>query len=227
MVDTETKTAAKVVVSRGLDVTDALKELHTKSKKRGFTQSIDLVINLQDIDLKRPENRFTEEVQLQAGRGKQAVIGVIGNNFAIKTKALEGVQTIDEAKLSEIEQDKKVMRKIVSNCDFFIAEATLMLRIGKSLGKILGPKGKMPKPLPPSADPKGLVEQLKRTVRLKATESAVLHCTVGIESMKDEEILKNFGAIMQALEKRLPKGKQNMRSIYIKSTMGPPIKIKY
>lgn len=199
-----------------------------KSAEKKFAQSIDLAVNLQDVDFGKQENRFTEEVILPAGRGKTAKIGVIGNTLVIKAKGLkmkEGeLQFIDENRLGEMEREKKVVRSIARKCDFLIAEPQLMLRIGKSLGKLLSPRGKMPKPFPPSSDPKDLIEKLRNTVRMKV-QSKTLQCLIGTESMSDDQLLQNFAAVIAALEKRLPKGRGNIKTAYIKKTMSEPIKI--
>lgn len=215
-----------IVAEKPLDLADALKEAISRSKKRNFTQTMEAAINLQDLDLKKPENIFTEEVTLPAGRGKQARVGVIGSGLAIKAKDVAD-ELLDEAALAKIEADKKALRVTVSRVDFFLAEAPLMLRIGRSLGKVLGPRGLMPKPIAPGADPKDIVARLKNTVRVRITSgSAVIHCPLGTEAMPEDKLTQNFEAVMAALEKRLPRGKQNIKSVYVKTTMGPAVRVK-
>ncbi len=187
-------------------------------------QTIDLVINLQNIDFKNPENRFTEELPLPKGRGKKVRIAVIGKNLIVLAKN-NADELIDEGKLDALEKNKKEIRKFVNNNDFFIAEATLMPRIGKSLGKVFGPRNKMPKPLPPQADPSILINKLKDTVRVSVKESPVVQCAIGTEEMNDNDLQDNLNAVIVALENKLPKGKHNIKSVYIKATMGPAVKI--
>jgi len=205
---------------------DALKELAAQKGGRKFLQSIDLSIGLKDLDTKRAENRFVEEVALPSGRAKPAVVGVIGSGLAARAKDKADV-LIDEQKLSEMERDKKVMQNLIKKCDFFIAEAPLMLRIGKSLGKFLGPQGKMPKPFAPGADPSEIIKRLKNTVRIRVTESPAVHCNIGSEKMSAEDLERNFEAVMSAVEKKLPKGRANLRSVHIKPTMGRPIRVRW
>lgn len=202
-----------------------LEESKKKSKKRNFVQSVDLSINLKNIDFKKPENRFTEEVVLPKGRGKNVKIVVIGKDLIIKSKG-KADELINEDKLGKLEKNRKEIKKLANSYDFFIAEASFMLRIGKSLGKVLGPRGKMPKPLPPQADPTPIINKLKNTVRISLKESPVIHCVIGTENMKDEDLIENMNAVMSTLENKLPKGKHNIGSVYLKTTMGPAIKIK-
>lgn len=224
-VQIKTEEATKTVAPRETKPLAAALEELKKAEPRKFLQSVDLVVALRDFDAKKQENRFTEEIVLPSGRSKPAVVGAIGSGLVIKAKGIAD-ELIDEAQLAKIETDKKALKRAVDKCDFFIAEAPLMLRIGKTLGKVLGPRGKMPKPVAPGADPKDIIERLKRTVRIKVTDSPVLQCTVGNEKMPSDDIQKNVEAVLAALEKRLPKGRANIRAAFVKTTMGAPIKIK-
>ncbi len=203
---------------------DAIKEAKQKGGERKFTQSVDIVVSVKQLDLKKPENNFTLEVQLPSGRGKTAKVGVIGGGLAIKAKDAADV-AIDEKALSDIEKSPKEIRKLAKDIDFLVAEAPLMMRIGKSLGKVLGPRGKMPKPHPLQADVLPVVKRLKDTVKLALKSNPTISCTLGTEKMSDEELEKNLHAVVQALEKRLPLGKQNIRDVFVKETMGPPVKV--
>jgi len=207
-----------------MSISKSIKDVKEKSRKRNFVQSIDIAVTLQNVDLKKPENRFSEEIILPHGRGKEIAVGVIGDNLIIKAKD-SAKFLIDEKKLKEMERNKKELKKIVDNCDFFITEPQFMARIGKSLGKVLGPRGKMPKPLPPQVDPTPMIKKLQSSVKISVKDNASIHFAIGTEDMKDEEIAKNFEAVMSALEKKLPNGTQSMKSVYMKTTMGPAVKI--
>ncbi|MFH1126941.1 MAG: 50S ribosomal protein L1 [archaeon] len=208
------------------DLNKIIKEVKEKSKKRNFVQSIDISINTKQIDLKKPENKFTEEIRLQKGRGKNIKVAVIGDSLIIKSKDLaDGL--INEKELTKLENDKKELKKTLNKYDCFIAEAPFMVRIGKNLGRFMAPRGKMPKPLPPQADPAPLIKLLKNTTRATLKNNSAIHCAIGTEAMKDEDIIINLNTVIQAIEKKLPNGKDNIKSIYIKTTMGAPIKINY
>ena len=208
------------------DLINILKELKEKSKKRKFTQSIDIAVNMTQIDLKKPQNKFTEEIRLPKGRGRDVKVAVIGDSLVVKSKGIADGLINDKA-LSDIEADKKAMRKMISTYDFFIAEAPFMIRIGKSLGRFMAPKGKMPKPMPPQADPIPMIKMLKNTVRAALQNNYVIHCPIGNETMSNDDLVENFRAIMQAIEKRLPNGRNNIKTVYIKTTMSQPVKINY
>ena len=58
-------------------ILNAVKEARTLAKPRNFTQSVDLIVNLKELDLTRPENRLKEQIVLPSGRGKDVAIAVI------------------------------------------------------------------------------------------------------------------------------------------------------
>jgi large subunit ribosomal protein L1 len=204
------------------DVLKVLPEVR-KGEKRKFTQSIDVVFNLQNIDFKNPNNRIDIKVTLPAGRGKTLKVGLFGDtDFLSKAKSAD-LKITDK----EIKKSPKEMRKIAESMDFFIAQATLMVEIGKTWGKYLSTRGKMPQPLPPAADPTPMITRLKNTVVLKSKGNTpqTLSCSIGMESQKDEEIAKNVVAVYNALMEKLPSKENNLKSFFIKTTMGSPLKL--
>ncbi|NIQ04671.1 MAG: 50S ribosomal protein L1, partial [Candidatus Korarchaeota archaeon] len=62
--------------------------------------------------------------------------------------------------------------------DFFLAEAPSMPLVGKVLGSTLGPRGKMPVPVPPSADIGDLIKRYRRMVSMRIRNQPILQCRV-------------------------------------------------
>lgn len=208
-------------------IIEAVKKLKesSKEKERKFTQTVDLVVNLKNIDLNVPKNRIDEDIKLPKGRGSKAKIGLFASGeLAEKSKDLVDF-LIKPEEIDDYADDKKAFKKIADNHDFFIAEAPLMPTIGKTLGTILGPRGKMPKPVPPAADLTGMVDNLRDTVKVRSKTNTTFHTVVGNEEMTDEDIADNIQAIIKRLEGTLERGKMNIRSAFIKSTMSPSQKI--
>jgi len=194
-----------------------------KEQKRNFKQSVDLVVNLKNIDFKNPASKIDLKILLPEGRGKAVKIGVFGDpDFLKKAAKADFKLTTDDIK-KEFKEIKKMVRQI----DFFIAQTNLMVEIGKTWGKALGPKGKMPMPLPPAADPSAIILRLKNTVVLRSRGKTpnTVHCTIGSEDMDDSKLLTNLKAVINALFEKLPNDIQNVKSAYVKTTMGPSIKI--
>ena len=198
-----------------------------KSKERGrkFAQTVDLAINLKNVDLTVPKNRIEDEVPLPHGRGKSVRIGIFASgDLAAKSKAVADV-VIQPQEMGELATDKKKFKKLVNSIDYFLAEAPLMPTIGKTLGVVLGPRGKMPRPIPPTADPKPLVESLRKVVRLRSKDRKTFHTVVGSDDMSAENIADNIDVLVKRLEAKLEQGRNNIQSIFVKTTMGAAGKV--
>jgi large subunit ribosomal protein L1 len=209
-------------------ILDAVKEAKEKGKGRNFTQSVELVINLKDIDMKKPEGRIRERVELpHSPVGKTNKICVIASGeLALKARRVKADMVMGRDELSRFAGKKKELRKLANDYDFFMAEAALMPLVGKTLGSVLGPRGKMPVPVPPSADIAKLIKGYRRTVTLRTRDQPVVQCRVGTESMKEMEITENIQAVLRVIERKLKRGIKNVSCTYVKTAMGKPVKIK-
>jgi large subunit ribosomal protein L1 len=202
-----------------------MKKLQAESKKRNFVESVELAVNLKDIDLSNPKNRIQEEIMLPKGRGRQVKVGVFGSSeMAMKAKGVADV-VIQPEEIEEIAKDKAKAKKFARANDFFVAEAPLMPTIGKRLGIILAPRGKMPKPIPPGSDPKAAIDKLKVSVSVRTRDKKTFHLAIGTNSMSPEDLAENLDAVIKRLTTRLERGKMNIRSAYVKTTMGPSFKV--
>ena len=206
------------------DILGKVKEARDKGKKRKFMQTWDLVINLKGLDLKKPESRLNIEFQLPEGRGKDIRVAVIADSLAPKAAEVADL-VIKKEDIDSLSKDAKRLKKIIDGNNWFFGEMNLMPLIGKTLGQAMGPKGKVPKPLPPNANIKAFVEGARKTIKIRVTTTPVLHLPVGTDKMSDEQITNNVNAVINFVKDKLPKGKNNVRSAYIKLTMGPPIKL--
>lgn len=202
-----------------------VKEAKEKAKKRKFLQTWDLIISLKNIDLKKPENNLNLEFPLPEGRGKETKVIFIVDSLLSEAKKTGGL-VITKGELEKLGKDKKKLKKHAEEYEWWFCEAPLMPLVGKTLGLVLGPRGKMPKPIPPKGSVQPFVEMSKKMVRIKLKDSPVIHVPVGAENMKEEQIMKNLLAVMNFVKEKLPKGKASMKYAYIKLTMGPPVKLK-
>jgi len=204
---------------------DVIKKLQTESKQRNFLESVELAINLKDIDLSNPKNRIQEEIILPNGRGKPVKIGIFGSSeMAVKAKGIADVIVRPE-EIEDLASNKVKARKFAAAGDFFLAEAPLMPTIGKRLGVVLGPRGKMPKPIPPGSDPKPQIEKLRSSVAVRSRDRKTFHMAIGTKDMPPEKLAENLDAILKRLISKLERGKMNIQSAYIKTTMGPSFKV--
>lgn len=208
-------------------ILNAVKEAKEKSQKRKFNQSVELVLKLQDIDMKAPESKIQEVIELPYAPEKPNKIYVIASGeLALKARKANADLVIERGDLESMAGKKQEMRKIANGYDFFIAEAPLMPIVGRTLGSVLGPRGKMPIPVPPSADIAPLLAKHRKTITVRMRSQPVLQNRIGMENMKDEEIAENIQVVLRVLEGKLKKGMKNIKTAYIKTAMGAPVKIK-
>ncbi|MFD1634167.1 50S ribosomal protein L1 [Haloplanus ruber] len=203
-------------VSRALD----------EAPPRNFRETVDLAVNLRDLDLNDPSNRVDESVVLPAGTGQETRIVV----FATGETALRAEEVADDVlspdELEDLGDDDDAAKDLADETDFFVAEAPMMQDIGRYLGTVLGPRGKMPTPLQPDDDVVETVERMKNTVQLRSRDRRTFHTRVGAENMSAEEIADNIDVIVRRLEAALEKGPLNIDSIFVKTTMGPSVEVE-
>jgi len=208
-------------------ILDAIKEMKGKSEKRNFVQSVELVINLQDVDPKKPESKIQELVELPYPPGKENRICVIASGeMALKAKRAGADLVAERGDLEALTGDKKKQKELANTYDFFIAEAPMMPIVGRSIGATLGPRGKMPTPIPPTANISDQITRHRKMLLVRLRGQPVLQCRVGNENMPDEEIAQNVQVIVGRIEGKLKRGIKNIRSIHLKITMGPSVKVR-
>jgi large subunit ribosomal protein L1 len=201
---------------------EVVAEALEKAPGRKFTETVEVSVNLKDLDLSVPKNRIEEEVPLPHGRGRPAKVAVIGS-----AELLQKVRQVADVVISgqELDEFAKGAKKAVEGIDFFLAEAPLMPTIGKRLGVVLGPRGKMPRPVPPGSDPTNLIRALQRSVRIRSKGNRTFHAPVGTRTMPAEEIARNVDAVLARITGKLERGRSNIESVYVKTTMGPAVRL--
>lgn len=208
------------------EIARALGELRKNLTKRKFSQSIDLVVRLREVDLKKPENRINETIALPNPPEKALKICVIASgDLGTRAKAAGADMLVTRQEMDALSKDKKAARKLAQDYDFFIAEAPLMPLVGRSLGSFLGPRGKMPAPVPPNAAIDQIISSHRKMVRVRMREQPVLQCRVGTESMPDDKLAENIQAVVSRIEQKLERGFKNVGEILLKATMSKPVKV--
>ena len=201
------------------DLEKALEELR-KGKERKFNQTVDLIINLQKFNLKKSQINI-----------------LVGIPFKFKDKKIcafletknKDVETITPEQFKKY-SDKKALKKLVKEFDFFMAQASVMPKVATTFGKILGPAGKMPSPQlgllfnVNEKDINELKKKINSNVKIKVREPSI-KLAIGKQSMKNDEIISNVLAVYNSVLKSLSKGKENIKNIELKFTMTKPQKI--
>ena len=206
-------------------IQDAVSRALSDSPDRNFRETVDIAVNLRDLDLADPNNRVDESIVLPSGTGQDTRIVV----FAEGETALRAEDVADEVlgndDLEDLGDDDNAAKDLADETDFFIAEASLMQHIGRYLGTVLGPRGKMPTPLQPDDDVVETISRMKNTVQVRSGERRTFHTRVGAEDMDADAIADNIDVILRRLFTDLEKGPQNIDTVYVKTTMGPAVEV--
>jgi len=206
---------------------DAVKQAKEKSGGKKFNQTVDLILNIQEIDMKAPEGKIQEVVELPHATAKpNKIVVVASGELAMKARRANADKVIERGDLDALAGKKKDLRKLASDYDVFISEAPMMAMVGKTLGPVLGPRGKMPIPVPPTADIVPLLEKHRKTVVVRMRSQPIIQVSVGSESMSDDDLYDNVNAVLRVLDGKLKRGLKNVKNVYIKTAMGEPVKVK-
>jgi len=196
-----------------------------KEEPKNFTESIDLAINLKDVDMSQPKNKIDAEVVLPKGRGIDVKVGIFATgDLALKSKNIADFVITPES-MDTYFKNKRTSVKFINQVNFFLAETSLMPVIGKKLGIYLGPRNKMPKPIPPTLDPAPVVSTLKKTVKVRTKDKKTFHVPIGTVKMSVDDLNENYAAVMKLVTSKLENGASNIRSVYVKKTMGKAHKV--
>ncbi len=204
----------------------AVKQALEKSPERKFSESIDLAINLKNLDMNQPQNRIDEEIILPNGLGRPIKIAVFTKGeTAQRAKAAGADYVFDPEEISVLGEDKTRAKNLAEEVNFFIAEAAYMPVIGKTLGQVLGPRGKMPIPLTPDKDVVQIINKSRNSIKVRSKDKMTFHISIGKKDMDPVKLSENLEAVINRIEHRYERGLYNVKSIYVKTTMGPSVKV--
>jgi large subunit ribosomal protein L1 len=201
-----------------------IKDAREGDKERKFKQTMEMYVILKDIDVKKGF-AMNETIQLPKKLSTPTTVCVMaGGDMGLKAKSANADRVVSGDELNTIAANKREARKFINNYDFFLADTQLMTTVGKVLGQLLGPRGKMPIPVPFNAPIESFLDRFRSSIRVKVKNSLSMSCKIGDESMNEADLAANAHAILNAIEKKLPSGDRNIRKIIVKTSMGKPIK---
>ena len=202
---------------------DMTKDAKAATKERKFKQSVELIITFKDIDVKKGF-AINEVVQLPKTSSPASVCIIATGDMSQKAKAAKADSVIGTEELEKFGTNKRESRKFINKYDFFLADTKIMPTVGKTLGQLLGPRGKMPTPVPFDASIEAFLERFRTCIKVRTRASLSISCKIGDVTMEDADLAINAHAVLSAIEKKLPNGEKNMKKILIKTTMGKPVK---
>jgi len=206
-----------------------------KDKVRQFDESIDLIMNLKDINLKDPKQRIDKEMILPNNiitEDRPNICVIASDEILLEAKNI-GLETMDKDGLIKLNnEEKKYKKKFVKKYNFFIVEDKLMPNVARYLARFLGPLGKMPKPFPSGygiiSNPNDLdvaIERYLKIIRIQLKKQPIIQVKVGKKSMDKDKIFENMKVVVEYIADQMPHKYNNIKSMFLKTTMGHPIKI--
>jgi len=212
-----------------------LKKKGHKDKKRNFDESVDLIMNLKDVNLNDPKNRIDKELILPneiIKNGKPNICVIASDEILLQAKKL-GVDTLDTEGLETLNrEEKKDKKKFVKKYEFFVVEDKMMRDVARFLARFLGPVGKMPKPFPSGygiissvEDLNNAVDRYKKIIRIRMKKTPIVQTKVGKKSMENEQIFENLKTIVDYVVDLMPHKTNNVKSMFVKTTMGKPVRV--
>jgi large subunit ribosomal protein L1 len=204
---------------------ELVKKGKDQSKETKFTQSVEVILTLKEVDPKKTDLNINEIVYLPHPTARQARICFIGSgDLAVRAKNAKADLVIDPSQLENYAGSKKDSKKLARSYDFFLADTALMPRIGKILGQALGPKGKIPTPVPPNASVEAMINRMRTAVRVRSRGSLGVMAKAGDSKLSEPDLAENIQAVVAAVTKKLPNADKNVKTVMVKTAMGKPAK---
>jgi len=210
------------------DIKTKIKEVRELSKKRNFSQNFDLVINLQNMDLKKPGHKVDLGVTLShpIKSKKLKICSIIDHGISGAEDVFDKVIYNDD--LLAMKGNMEKIRAVIHSYDKFVVQANLMPIFAQILGRYLGPMNKMPSPklgmiINPKTPLKELFDKIQKTVHVQTKKNLVLQMTIGSETESDEVIAEDIEHIFTAVVHALPNQLNNLKNVNLKLTMGKKV----
>jgi len=199
---------------------------HSAEKKRGFTETIELQVALKNYDPNK-DKRFSGTVRLPVAPKKKFTVAIIGDQKHIDEAKKLGIPALSQDDLKKLKKDKKLVKKLANQYDAFLASASLIRMIPRLLGPGLNKAGKFPTVLGANEDIREKIETTKASIKfqLKSKKALCLGVAVANVSMTRDEVVASITLAVNFLVSLLSKNWQQVKRLYIKSTMGPSHRI--
>ncbi len=202
---------------------EMINQAKTSTKQRKFKQSVEMIIVFKDIDVKKGF-ALNEVVQLPKTSSPATVCIMATGDMGQKAKEAKADAVVGSEELDRFAANKRASRKFINKYDFFLADTQIMPVVGKVLGQLLGPRGKMPTPVPFNASVESFLQRFRSSIKVRSRASLAMSCKIGDESMENVDLAINAHAVLSAVEKKLPSGEKKLKRVIIKTTMGKPVK---
>ncbi len=206
---------------------NAIEKLLTEVKKNcttKFDESVDLHLQINNKQ-KKSEINIRTVVNLPSGTGKKVKVAVVCEDARVQEAKNAGADIVGGDEFIDKIKDGQL------NFEKLICTPSMMIKLSK-LGKVLGPKGLMPNPKLGSVSDnikQAVLDAKSGQVEIRNDKDGNIGLSIGKKSFHDNELLKNYYAILDVLEKEKSNNtvKGNLiKNIFVTSSMGVSYKVK-
>ena len=192
----------------------------SQEKKRKFTETVELQISLKNYDPQK-DKRFSGTVRLRNIPRPKMAVCILGDQQHCDEAKANNVPSMDTEALKKLNKNKKLVKKLAKKYDAFLASDALIKQIPRIVGPGLNKAGKFPTMLTHSEPMMAKIDEVRATIKFQMKKVLCLAVAVGHVNMTPEELVANINLSINFLVSLLKKNWQNVRALYIKSTMGP------
>ena len=194
---------------------------HAKVKRRNFLETVEIQIGLKNYDPQK-DKRFSGTVKLKHIPRPKMQVCVLGDQQHCDEAKANNVPFMDVEALKKLNKNKKLVKKLAKKYDAFLASEALIKQIPRLLGPGLNKAGKFPGLLSHQESMMQKIDEVKSTIKFQMKKVLCLSVAVGHVGMTQDELVQNVHLSINFLVSLLKKHWQNVRSLHVKSSMGPP-----
>jgi len=192
-----------------------------EEKKREFVETIELQIGLKNYDPQK-DKRFAGNIKLPHIPRPKLKVCVLGDAYHCEKAAAMGLDFKNAEGLKNFNKNKKLIKKFAKKYNNFVASDSLIKQIPRLLGPGLNKAGKFPTLVQQSEDLSTKVDEVKATIKFQLKKVLCLNVAIGHCGMEEQQVMENLKLAINFLVSLLKKNWQNVKVLYIKSTMGKP-----
>lgn len=205
-------------------LSESIQTILKERKERKFKESIDLQVNLKNYDPSK-DKRFSGSLRLpNVCRPRMRVCilcDLVHEDIAKKDKLL----TQNQDDLKKLNKNKKLVKKLCNQYDAFLCSESIIKTIPRLVGPHMNRAGKFPTAVAQSDNLPEKISELQSTIKFQLKKVLCLGTCVGHAEMNEEQVRQNTVMALNFLVSLLKKNWQNLKSAYIKTTMGKPQRI--
>eukprot|EP00267_Zea_mays_P041848 XP_020393779.1 uncharacterized protein LOC103628713 [Zea mays] len=204
---------------------DAISQIVQDAKKnRKFTETVELQISLKNYDPQK-DKRFSGSMKLPHIPHPKMKVCMLGDAQHVEEAEKMGLDYMDVEALKKMNKNKKLVKKLAEKYHAFLASETIIKQIPRLHGPGLNKAGKFPTLVTHQESLESKVNETKATVKFQLKKVLCMGVVVGNLSMEEKQIQQNIQMSVNFLVSLLKKNWQNVRCLYIKSTMGKPCRV--